>query len=90
MTAEERLAYFQGEKRRNVNYQTGMQEKNKDLILLKIKFFIAVVLFVAFLSLDYTGYEIRGVDSDRIVREMTTDAPITLLEQLENLENFVL
>ena len=90
MTAEERLAYFQGEKRRNGNDQTVAQEKNRDLILLKIKFFIAVVLFVAFLSLDYTGYEIYGIDSEQIVQKVITDASIVDLQQLKNLENFVL
>ena len=90
MTAEERLAYFQGEKRRNVTYQTNAQDKNRDFILLKIKFFIAVVLFVAFLSLDYTGYEIYGIDSEQIVQEVMKDTSIVDLEQFKDLENFVL
>ena len=54
MTAEERLAYFQGEKRRNTSYDRGKSEKNMDMILFKIKFVIAVGIFVVFLSLDYT------------------------------------
>ena len=90
MTAEERLAYFQGEKRRNVTYQTNAQDKNRDFILLKIKFFIAVILFVAFLSLDYTGYEIYGIDSEQIVQEVMKDTSIVDLEQFKDLENFVL
>ena len=32
MTAEERLAYFQGEKRRNTSYDRGKSEKNMDMI----------------------------------------------------------
>ena len=90
MTAEERLAYFQGEKRRNVTYQTNAQNKNRDFLLLKIKLFIAVVLFVAFLSLDYTGYEIYGIDSEQIVQEVMKDTSIVDLEQFKDLENFVL
>ena len=73
MTAEERLAYFQGEKRRNPVYQTGKKEKNIDVVLLKVKFFIAVILFIIFLSLDYTGYKIKGVGSEEIIQEVTKD-----------------
>ncbi len=90
MTAEERMAYFQGEKRRMPSYQTGIQEKNKDAILWKMKFFIAVILFVAFLSLDYTGYEVYGVNSERIVQEVTKDTTMIDFEKLDELETFVL
>ena len=51
MTAEERMAYFQGEKRRRAVYQESKNERNNDMIFLKIKFFVAVILFIAFLSL---------------------------------------
>ena len=70
MTAEERLAYFQGEKRRNSIYQTGKSEKTIDLIFLKIKFVISVILFVVFLSLDYTGYQINGIGSEYIIEQV--------------------
>lgn len=73
MTAEERMAYFQGEKRRGQSYQVGKTEKNTDVILLKIKFFIAVILFIAFLSLDYTGYKIQGIGSEEIIQEVIKD-----------------
>lgn len=73
MTAEERLAYFQGEKRRTANAQNSRKESNLDVIFLKIKFFIAVALFVAFLSLDYTGYQIQGIGSKEIIQEVIRD-----------------
>lgn len=83
MTAEERLAYFQGEKRRTANAQNSRKETNLDVIFLKIKFFIAVALFVAFLSLDYTGYQIRGIGSREIVQEVITDFDLSVV--LKNL-----
>ena len=73
MTAEERMAYFQGEKRRRTVYQESKNERNNDMMFLKIKFFVAVILFIAFLSLDYTGYKIQGVGSSEIIHEVTTD-----------------
>ena len=73
MTAEERLAYFQGEKRREATYQTKKQEKNTSIIFLKIKFFIAVIVFITFLSLDYTGYKIKGIGSVEIIQFVTND-----------------
>lgn len=73
MTAEERMAYFQGEKRRSTAYRTEKNEKNMDLVFLKIKFMLAVLLFIVFLSLDYTGYQIRGIGSEDIIRQVTTD-----------------
>ncbi len=73
MTAEERMAYFQGEKRRTKAYQTSKNERNPDKIFLKIKFFIAVILFVVFLSLDYTGYKFQGIGSEEIIREVIKD-----------------
>lgn len=77
MTAEERLAYFQGEKRRAAVYHNEKSEKNWALIWLKIKFFAAVLLFVVFLSLDYTGYQIQGVGSQEIIRQVTTDSNLS-------------
>ncbi len=76
MTAEERLAYFQGEKRRDPVYQTA--QKSRVTIIFKIKFFIAVMLFILFLSLDYTGYEVYGIGSERIIDEVTKDIEISL------------
>lgn len=73
MTAEERMAYFQGEKRRSPVYHTERKEQNIDLVFLKIKFMIAVLLFIVFLSLDYTGYKIKGIGSEDIIKEVTTD-----------------
>ena len=70
MTAEERMAYFQGEKRRSIINQN---EKNKDFLCLKIKFFLAILLFVGFLSLDYTGYKIYGIGSEEIIQEVIKD-----------------
>ena len=74
MTAEERMAYFQGEKQRN------QKEKNYNLIFLKLRFFCAVVLFVLFLSLDYTGYEIQGIGSESIISEVITDFDMTAMK----------
>ena len=73
MTAEERMAYFQGEKRRNSTYQSGKNETIPELTFLKIKFFIAVILFILFLSLDYTGYKVHGIGSEEIIQQVTTD-----------------
>ena len=73
MTAEERMAYFQGEKRRSNLYSIKTTEKNRDSIFFKLKFFIAVILFILFLSMDYTGYEIHGIGSERIIQEVTKD-----------------
>lgn len=81
MTAEERLAYFQGEKRRTANVQNSRKETNLDVIFLKIKFFIAVALFVAFLSLDYTGYRIKGIGSEKIVQEVITDFDLSVVSK---------
>ena len=77
MTAEERMAYFQGEKRRRAVYQESKNERNNDMIFLKIKFFVAVILFIAFLSLDYTGYKIRGIGSSEIIHEVITDFDVS-------------
>lgn len=76
MTAEERMAYFQGEKRRSPAVRPETAEKNKEFLVLKIKFTIAVLLFITFLSLDYTGYEIRGIGSGAIIEKVTTDFEI--------------
>lgn len=73
MTAEERMAYFQGEKRRVSAAVPGKNEKNVMGTMIKIKFFIAVVLFITFLSMDYTGTKIYGIGSNEIVEEFTTD-----------------
>lgn len=81
MTAEERMAYFQGEKRRSNIYGNVKNEKNPAAIWFKIKFFIAVLLFIAFLSLDYTGYEIEGVGSERIIQEVISDFDLSKIEK---------
>jgi hypothetical protein len=73
MTAEERMACF---------YQTPVKEKNTGAIFFKIKFFAAVVLFVAFLSLDYTGYQIKGIGSKEIVKEVTTDLDVSKFKEI--------
>ena len=80
MTAEERMAYFQGEKRRNSPPMENTKAASRDLLYLKIKFFIAVILFVLFLSLDYTGYEIQGIGSERIIEEVTKDTSFETLK----------
>ena len=77
MTAEERLAYFQGEKKRNTSYQNIKSEKSIDKILIKVRFLIAVMLFVGFLSLDYTGHQIKGIGSEKIIYEVVTDFDMT-------------
>ena len=40
-------------------------------------FFIAVILFVVFLSLDYTGYKIQGVGSSEIIHGVITDFDVS-------------
>lgn len=77
MTAEERMAYFQGEKRRSYFYQENRGERNTEKLFLKIRFFIAAILFIFFLSLDYTGYKIHGIGSERIIQEVITDFDMT-------------
>lgn len=72
MTAEERMAYFQGEKRR-VSVRETNSEKNGTVLVLKMKLLICVVLFILFLSMDYTGITIRGISSGDIVKAVTTD-----------------
>lgn len=81
MTAEERMAYFQGEKRRVTDYQTPRKEHNKDLLFLKIKFFIAGILFVLFLSLDFTGYKIKGMGSEEIIQMVSQDMEFPEIEK---------
>lgn len=73
MTAEERMAYFQGEKRRNNIGTVKKTGRNWGLVFLKIRFFIAVVLLILFLSLDYTGYKIHGIGSSEIINEVIND-----------------
>ena len=82
MTAEERMAYFQGEKRRSSYYQNAPKENHTDVIFLKLKFFIAVVLFVIFLSMDYTGYKIEGIGSEEIIQEVTKNFVFPKLEEI--------
>ena len=76
MTAEERMAYFYGEKRRNQAAPDARPVKNKGMLILKFKFFAAMIIFVLFLSLDYTGYKIKGIGSAEIVREVVKDMEI--------------
>ena len=79
MTAEERLAYFQGEKKRSVIYQTEKEMKGTGGGVFKLKFLLAVILFILFLSLDYTEYEICGIGSERIIHEVITDFDISCI-----------
>ena len=81
MTAEERLAYFQGEKRRETVNASKKQGKSASFQFLKIKFFITVILMILFLSLDYTGYKIKGIGSQEIVKMVTSHTE--LLDQIE-------
>lgn len=85
MTAEERLAYFQGEKRREAVYQTKKQEKNTMYIFFKIKFFVAVIAFIIFLSLDYTGYKIKGIGSTELIQFVISDFEFSKKFQLPKL-----
>lgn len=80
MTAEERMAYFQGTKRRTDSYPVKSQIMNRELLFFKIKFFIAVILFIIFLSMDYTGYQIYGIGTEDIVLEVTKDIELQLLK----------
>lgn len=84
MTAEERMAYFQGEKRRNSPVSAVSKEKNRSLLFFKLKFFIAMILLIAFLSLDYTGYQIQGIGSNEIIKQVTSD--LELPEIFRNLK----
>lgn len=72
MTAEERIAYFQGEKKRT-SVSAKNTETNEIFLILKIKFFICTILFVLFLSLDFTEAEIKGITSNDIVNVVTSD-----------------
>ena len=77
MTAEERLAYFQGEKRRETVNSSIKQGKSSSFQFLKIKFFITVILLIVFLSLDYTGYKIKGIGSQEIVKMVTSHTELS-------------
>lgn len=83
MTAEERMAYFQGEKRRVSAYDSRKSERNPDAIFFKIKFFIAVILFITFLSLDYTGYKIHGIGSEEIIQKVTEDMKLPEISNVQ-------
>lgn len=75
MTAEERMAYFQGEKRRIPVYPVSEIRKNSyEKFFFKIKFFAAVILFIVFLSMDYTEFRIYGIGSKEIITEVTKDS----------------
>ena len=82
MTAEERMAYFQGEKKRTSLKRENYREKNWNLIFLKVKFFAAVLIFILFLSLDYTGYKVYGVGSEEILEEVTKDLNVLQIENI--------
>lgn len=84
MTAEERMAYFQGEKRRTAADSVSRKEKDQSLIFFKLRFFIAVVLFIAFLSLDYTGYQVRGIGSKELMELVTTDQDLSVIRSLKD------
>ena len=81
MTAEERLAYFQGEKRREAVNVTKNKGKSSSYNFLKIKFFITAILLIIFLSLDYTGYKIKGIGSQEIVKMVTSHTELS--DQIE-------
>ena len=46
---------------------------------------IALVIFVVFLSLDYTGYKIHGIGSQEIIQQVITD-----IEMPQYMEKFTL
>lgn len=48
-------------------------EERMALFFLKLRFMIALILFILFLSLDYTGYEIQGIGSREIIQEVEKD-----------------
>ena len=50
-------------------------------MIIKIKFFVAMVLFICFLSLDYTGYKIKGIGSERIIQEVIMDFDLVILKE---------
>ena len=83
MTAEERMAYFQGIKHRNNSYPVRSAVKNTELIFLKIKFFISVILFIVFLSMDYTGYKVHGIGAEEIITEVTEDMKLQIPEGID-------
>lgn len=71
MTSEERMAYYQRKKGNGRLPQTT----NKEAFSFgKLRFTIALVLFVIFLSLDYTEYKINGIGSQEIVSEVRKDS----------------
>ena len=82
MTLEERRAYADAQRNKRVITQKRVIKKEKKGFDWKI--LIALMLSVVFLSLDYPGHTIRGIGSEEIVREVTTDSEI-FLEYFENL-----
>ena len=73
MTSEERMAYYQN-KKGNVK---SLNHKPKETVSYgKIRFLIAFILFMLFLSLDYTEYKFYGIGSREIITELQKDDPI--------------
>ena len=83
MTAEERMAYFQGTKRRSDVYHEKTKFSNRELIFFRIRFFLAVMIFILFLSMDYTGYKFRGIGSEEIIEKITCNFDF---EQFKNVD----
>ena len=64
---------FSGSKKENIPIKCADKGKKLESDFLKIKFFIAVMIFIIFLSMDYTGYEFYGIGSEKIIKEVTSD-----------------
>lgn len=72
MTAEERMAYFYGEKRRgkeNIKKVASSNEKKS----MRVRFFVCMLLFVFFLALDYGDYKIKEIGSREIMKTVRED-----------------
>ena len=83
MTAEERRAYAYAHRNgkpipyRNIKTVSAKEKVKTEYKLLSWKFLIAMILFVAFLSLDYTGYRIHGIGSSEIIGEVMRNSEIS-------------
>ena len=88
MTSEERMKYFQGQRR------TGLVQPTKDVRIssrktaFQSKLSIVILLMILFLSLDYTGYRIKGIGSNEVVRAVTSNSSWNFGKIPRILENF--
>lgn len=63
--------------------QTQEQEDSTGRIWHRIRFYVCLCLFAAYLLLDYTGIQVASWNSEKICREVTKDDSGQLHRELE-------